>query len=135
METALNLKPSLDKATEPRRECEQSCLHKKEVWATKRKNTSQELTEAEKEKPLAEHTVTASKHGKNTHAKINTMPKPLVNRHRITESNKSQRLMLSDLFCPLFPCGAHSQNGQGQPSEMRVPGSYAACRGVQISIL
>ena len=91
MKKALNLKPSLDKATEPRRECEQSCLHKKEVWATKRKNTSQELTEAEKEKPLAEHTVTASKHGKNTHAKINTMPKPLVNRHRITESNKKSK--------------------------------------------
>ena len=92
MKTALNLKPSLDKATEPRRECEQSCLHKKEVWATKRKNTSQELTEAEKEKPLAEHTVTASKHGKNTHAKINTMPKtscePAQN-HGIKQKSKT----------------------------------------------
>ena len=61
------------------------------AWATQRKNTSQELTEAENEKPLAENTVTASKHGKNTHAKINTMPKPLVNRHRITESNKKSK--------------------------------------------
>ena len=34
----------------------------------------------------------------------------------------------------LFPCGASSRNGQGQPSEMRVRGC-AACSGVQISIL
>ena len=32
------------------------------------KNTSQELTEAENEKPLAEITMTASKHGKRQHA-------------------------------------------------------------------
>ena len=40
--------------------------------------------------------------------------------------------MLSDLFSSLFPCGAHSARngqGQGQTSELRVPGC-AACSGM-----
>ena len=40
---------------------------------------------------------------------------------------KVKRLMLSDLYSSLLPCGAHSQNGQGQPSETRVPWSQAFC--------
>ena len=40
-----------------------------------------------------------------------------------------------DRYSSLWPCGAHSaRSGQGQPSEMRVPGC-AACSGVRIFIL
>ena len=92
MKKALNLKRSLDKATRPQM-CAILSAQKTHTnsLGNKRKNTRPELTEAEDEKPLAENAVTASKHGKNTHAKINTMPTPLVNQHRITEANKKSK--------------------------------------------
>ena len=51
---------------------------------------------------------------------------------RTSTALKVKRQMLSDLFSSLFPCGAHSARngqGQGQTSELRVPGC-AACSGM-----
>ena len=53
---------------------------------------------------------------------------------RTSTALKVKRQMLSDLCSSLFPCGAHSaRNGQGQTSELRVPGC-AACSGMWVFI-
>ena len=120
---------------QPRHKCAQSYHHKKECkerLGNNRKIThaGQELTEHENEKQLTEIALTASKKLEK-HTKINRMPTPLVNQHSINSTAlKVERQMLHDFFSSLFSCGAHSaRNGQGQTSELRVPGC-AACSGM-----
>ena len=124
---------------QPRHKCAQSYHHKKECkerLGNNRKIThaGQELTEHENEKQLTEIALTASKKLEK-HAKINRMPTPLVNQHSINSTAlKVERQMLHDFFSSLFSCGAHSaRNGQGQTSELRVPGC-AACSGMRVFI-
>ena len=80
----------------------------------------------ENEQPLTEKHWTASKMEK----KYKPKSRKWQNLLRTSTALKVKRQMLSDLFSSLFPCGAHSaRNGQGQTSELRVPGC-AACSGM-----
>ena len=90
MKKAVNLKPSLDKATAPQMRVLSAQKNTQKAWATKRKKrTSQELTENDNEKPLAENTGTASKHGKK--AKFNEMPKTSLTSTESRNQTKSQK--------------------------------------------
>ena len=90
MKKAVNLKPSWDKATAPQMCVLSAQKNAQTAWATKRKKrTSQELTENDNEKPLAENTGTASKHGKK--AKFNEMPKTSLTSTESRNQTKSQK--------------------------------------------
>ena len=82
----------------------------------------------ENEQPLTEKHWTASKIEK----KYKPKSRKWQNLLRTSTALKVKRQMLSDVCSSLFPCGAHSARngqGQGQTSELRVPGC-AACSGM-----
>ena len=84
----------------------------------------------ENEQPLTEKHWTASKMEKKYKPKSGKWQNLL----RTSTALKVKRQMLSDVCSSLFPCGAHSaRNGQGQTSELRVPGC-AACSGMWVFI-
>ena len=117
---------------QPRLKCAHSCLHKKhckERLSDNRKIHTQVKNWRnmyENEQPLTEKHWTASKMEK----KYKPKSRKWQNLLRTSTALKVKRQMLSDLFSSLFPCGAHSARiGQGQTSELRVPGC-AACSGM-----
>ena len=122
---------------QPRRKCAQSCLHKtrgksgQQQTKTHKSRTDRKWQWEATSRKCSDSIKTWKKTSQNQY-NANTSCEPAQN-HGIKQ--KVKRLMLSDLYSSLFPCGAHSQNGQGQPFETRVPGSCAACSAVQISIL
>ena len=125
---------------QPRLKCAHSCLHKKqckERLSDNRKIHTQVKNWRnmyENEQPRTEKHWTASKMEK----KYRPKSRKWQNLLRTSTALKVKRQMLSDVCSSLFPCGAHSaRNGQGQTSELRVPGCVlrvAACESSFVAV-